>query len=601
MFSLRWSRARGVNRGKPGPAGGHGRRLALLGSLIAASLLQTGCQSGPFSPCGCIGRRVDLVMSTFRRDRAAPCCGSSGVVAESGCVPSGVPVESIGVPVGSPVGVPSTVPLTPPATELEPLPSAKPGAAPSSTVRPYPSGSGSSSTGTKTNSSYDALRTGDRLQRGRTDNLTSTLIATPVPADRTAQGSSRTAPRNAVLRADNQGESVLDHLPPLDLPNDVTEKSATPPVAPSARRKPETSTPGPAPASDHLTGRSPRESELNLAAASQPAPEPASPAGGAPGIAQFAAVDLKLAGGSVPSQAGLDWLAEKGYRTLVDLRESSEASPSFIAEATGRGLRYIALPVSLKTLGKTQLDRYNFELAAGDARPLYFFDSKGARAGALWYIRRITTERISSQIAHREAEDLGLTAQDDWLSTTACLERLETPRGAVSQAVKPASTTEPGRASSPAAASSSAPPPIGRLESTAPASEAASSPNRPAPAGCVKAALQTVAAATAEVVARAEPVQPSTPARTQGSVDPVLQPQIAVSLLDPADARPSPAPAGHLDSTAWRPLAALLVTGLTFPLAYWTRSLIPTMVSRTRASLPAPGRRLRSLPRESDA
>ena len=445
-----------------------------------------------------------------------------------------------------------------------------------------------------------ALRTGDRLQRGRTANLASTLIATPVPSDRPAQGSSRTAPRNAALQADSQGESVLDHLPPLDLPNDVTEKSATPPVAPSTRRKPETSTPGPAPASDHLTGRSPRESELNLAAASQPEPEPASPAGGAPGIAQFAAVDLKLAGGSVPSQAGLDWLAEKGYRTLVDLRESSEASPSFIAEATSRGLRYIALPVSLKTLGKTQLDRYNFELAAGDARPLYFFDSKGARAGALWYIRRITTERISSQIAHREAEDLGLTAQDDWLSTTACLERLETPRGAVSQAVVPASTTEPGRTSSPAPSSSSAPPPIGRLESTAPASEAESRPNRPAPADRVKAALQTVAAATAEVVARAEPVQPSTPARTKGSVDPVPQPQIAVSLLDPADARQSPAP-GHFESTAWRPLAAILVTGLTFPLAYWTRSVIPTMVSRTRASLPAPGRRLRSLPRESDA
>ncbi|MBV8309418.1 MAG: hypothetical protein JO344_03355, partial [Planctomycetaceae bacterium] len=159
-------------------------------------------------------------------------------------------------------------------------------------------------------------------------------MATPVPADGTARDSSRNAARNEVWQADSQGESVLDHLPPLDLPSDVTEKSATPPIAPSARRKPQT--PSPTPASDHLTGRSPREPELNLATTSQPVPEPASTAGGAPGIAQFAAVDLKLAGGSVPSPAGLDWLAEKGYRTLLDLRESSEVSPSFIAEATGR-------------------------------------------------------------------------------------------------------------------------------------------------------------------------------------------------------------------------------------------------------------------------
>ena len=395
---------------------------------------------------------------------------------------------------------------------------------------------------------------------------------------------------------------MLDHLPPLDLPNDVTEKSVTPPIAPPARRKPgtPTPTPTPAPASDHLTGRSPRESELNLAATSQPAPEPASPAGGAPGIAQFAVVDLKLAGGSVPSPAGLDWLVEKGYKTLVDLRESSEASPSFIAEATGRGLRYIALPVSLKTLGRTQLDRYNFELAAGDARPLFFFDSKGARAGALWYIRRITTERISSQIARREAEDLGLSTQDDWLLTTACLERLENPRAAVSQAAVDARTTEPGRASSPPPSSSSSPPPVSRQVPPAPASEAEKRPTSPAPAARAKAAMQTTAAATAEVAAAAAPVQPSTFAPTHASANPEPQPRVAAGLVDPADARQSPAPK-HFDSMAWRPFAALVVTGLSFPLAYWTRSVIPTIVLRTRASLPAPGRRLRSLPRELDA
>src|SRR5271166_5588091 len=100
MFHLQWFRTRGVNRGKPGLPGGHGRRLALLGFLIASSLLETGCQSGPFSPCGCIGRRTNFITQAFRRDRNG-CCGSE-VVADGGCVPSGV---AVGAPV-APIIVP---------------------------------------------------------------------------------------------------------------------------------------------------------------------------------------------------------------------------------------------------------------------------------------------------------------------------------------------------------------------------------------------------------------------------------------------------------------------------------------------------------------
>ena len=99
MFNLQWFRARGIHRGKPGLPGGHGRRLAVLGILIATSLLETGCQSGPFSPCGCVGRTTNRLMSTFRRDRAA--CGE--VVSDGGCISSGVPVETV---VPAPVIVP---------------------------------------------------------------------------------------------------------------------------------------------------------------------------------------------------------------------------------------------------------------------------------------------------------------------------------------------------------------------------------------------------------------------------------------------------------------------------------------------------------------
>src|SRR5208282_246377 len=135
MFRLQWSRTLGVNRGKPGLPGGHGRRLALLGFLIAASLLETGCQSGPFSPCGFVGRTTSFIMSPFRHDRGCSTCGSE-VVADGGCYSSGVPVGVAGGPViyqnapmGSGQATPSTVPLQDSPQNLDAIPQANPGPA----------------------------------------------------------------------------------------------------------------------------------------------------------------------------------------------------------------------------------------------------------------------------------------------------------------------------------------------------------------------------------------------------------------------------------------------------------------------------------------
>ncbi len=146
---------------------------------------------------------------------------------------------------------------------------------------------------------------------------------------------------------------------------------------------------------------------MALTGTSAPTPEPTPTVGGAPGIARFVAVDLRLAAGSVPSAAGLDWLAEKGYKTLVDLRESSETNLPFITEVTRRGLRYIALPVGLKSIDRRHVTSFNLELAMSEARPLYFFDSDGTRAGTFWYIRRIAIDRVNNDIARARPRTSG--------------------------------------------------------------------------------------------------------------------------------------------------------------------------------------------------
>jgi protein tyrosine phosphatase (PTP) superfamily phosphohydrolase (DUF442 family) len=247
-----------------------------------------------------------------------------------------------------------------------------------------------------------------------------------------------------------------------------------------------------------------------------------------PGIKHFQGLEPNLAGGSLPSAIGLDWLAEKGYKTLLDLREPGPDQAAFIAEVTKRGLRYLPLPITLKTFDAEHVKRFNSELEQADARPLYFFDTEGDRAGAMWYIRRITVEqvKVDPKTAVQEARALGLSDNNIWLAAVAYLDK--------ALAVTP---------------------------SPSPATEAARAPQDPAPI---------------------EP--PKTPAPEAAQPRPV----------DTA-AQPAPAAPVHRDPTAWRSIAALMVTALGVPLAYWGPSAITAAV-RPRASLPAPGPKPKSLP-----
>jgi protein tyrosine phosphatase (PTP) superfamily phosphohydrolase (DUF442 family) len=291
--------------------------------------------------------------------------------------------------------------------------------------------------------------------------------------------------------------------------------------------------------------------------------------GAGTGIARFASVDPRLAGGSLPSTAGLGWLVEKGYRTVLDLRESAEVSPTFIAEVAKRGLRYVALPVSLKSLDSDRLARFQFELAAPEARPLFFFDSEGSRAGALWYIRRVTQDHVDPQLARREAEDIGLKTQDDWRLATDYIQKLEADRPRPT----PIRTGAAAMTSPPAAAS--------------------------VPSGLT--AQRSAVNADAEVDRDREPLLAVTADAQAERPDPSNPPVQGLTKSSPF----TPLPAAPSESGSpreplnWRPFAAMLVTGLSLPLAYWTRTVIPDAIARARASLPGPGPARRSLPLES--
>ncbi|MDG3006292.1 hypothetical protein [Paludisphaera mucosa] len=543
MFSLSWLRQRGLARARPSGRRRWAKALA-LGSLMVATMLQTGCRSGGFgsgcslfSPCGFPARATSRIMSPFRKigggfGTCGDGCGTAGcdspveygapVGVVSPAVPLGTSTPTIIQ--GSPV--PSTVPSSDSGTGLEPLPSATPDSAPTR------SRSGTSSGVRQPTSSYETRRP---VQNPGVD-LTQSVVSSP--ASRSTTDATRTRSR----ANDADPGSVLDHLPPLDLPPEVAERSDSPPVAPAAvktQSPASASAPAasPAAATTPTTTSAPAHDPSGRAAgdagaqapavaAAAPAPDVDVPTNGALGVARFAAVDLKLAGGSVPSTVGLGWLAEKGYRTLLDLRDPSKIDPAFIGEAARRGLRYVSFPTDLAKLDREHLDRFSSELSLDAARPLYFFDEDGRVAGALWYIRRVLNDKIGWDVARREAENLGLNDAASW---KIAREFVDSRVGVKPTAAAPAETPKP-------AAAPAAKPPV-----------------------------------QAQVVERRLAFAPT----------PVL----------PTVAAPTPARAGLVGSDVWQPFAAMLVTGLSFRMAFIGRASIPTILAKTRASLPAPAPR----------
>ena len=155
MFCIDWLHAGGATRGKPAP-NRQRRRYWRWGLLAGIALLQTGCQSGPFShcgdgssglfgPCGFFSRVSDRVFT--RNNRAGDCC-EPGVVS-GGTVVEAVPSAVVTPGVSSPYPPSSTRIITTPgstdsSTELSPT-------SPDPTAKSRlssPSGNGASRSGT---------------------------------------------------------------------------------------------------------------------------------------------------------------------------------------------------------------------------------------------------------------------------------------------------------------------------------------------------------------------------------------------------------------------------------------------------------------------
>ena len=401
MVSLRRFRGGGSAREAPPPGLQRRARPWVAIALAVVALGLEGCQSlqtvNPFNPCN-RGKCGGGLRRLFARPVAVDACEPGGI---SGGISEGVPIEAIPSPeavITTPA--PGAVIKTPPSeVEVPDLAPAEP--AP-------PAGEGASTSRGTDKSSYQTSlpREGLRLSR-------------------------RPAPRPSHSGPASPAVELLDHLPPPA--EEVTTPAAAPPQAAAPESKPKP-TPEPTPV------------------AVAPSPPPATEAAtAAPGIRRFKVVEPQLAGGSFPTDPGWDWLVETGYKTVLDLREPQEVRPQEVAAIDHRGLRYVALPIAPGAIDAPRVDRFREEIAQAGARPLFFCDTDGARAGVLWYIRRVGFDKIDPASARREAEELGPLDPPLLAAAEAYLGRLNAPApGPVPDPAPPAPAVVEPPASPPA-------------------------------------------------------------------------------------------------------------------------------------------------------
>ena len=235
----------------------------------------------------------------------------------------------------------------------------------------------------------------------------------------------------------------------------------------------------------------------------------------------------------------------------------SEIDPNFVDSVNDHGMVYLSLPIVADRLNPSRLARFDDLIARSENRPLYFCDSDGTRAGLVWYIHLRTVEGNDPQSAFQRAEEIGLTESQARLGEAFL----------ASHKTKARPVAAPAQAQAPPVAVAD----LARAEAPGPAPALPASSPAPTP--------------------------PPSPVAAPAPADTPTAPML------PGEDRPQASNARFREPIAWRPVAALVLTGIGVPLAYWSKSALSGLRSNRRrmASLPGSARRSLDPPAGSDA
>lgn len=124
----------------------------------------------------------------------------------------------------------------------------------------------------------------------------------------------------------------------------------------------------------------------------------------------FQNVTESLAIGNIISPEELRDIAQKGYRTIIDLCTVAEANPMNVEAAQNLGFEYIHLPVDRNNLKPETLQGF-IQTVDASSQPIYTRCASGLRAGVMTLLTLANREGWTEQEYLERHQALGLKHQ----------------------------------------------------------------------------------------------------------------------------------------------------------------------------------------------
>ena len=130
-----------------------------------------------------------------------------------------------------------------------------------------------------------------------------------------------------------------------------------------------------------------------------------------PGISNFARLETTIACAGVTSASAVPDIKKLGYKSIINLRESSEAGADVDGEeaaARSVGLNFVHLPFNIASPDPKLVDNFIAAVTNPANQPAFVHCAAGGRAASLWMIKRVEVDGWDQQKAMDEAVALGL-------------------------------------------------------------------------------------------------------------------------------------------------------------------------------------------------
>ena len=109
------------------------------------------------------------------------------------------------------------------------------------------------------------------------------------------------------------------------------------------------------------------------------------------GIVNYSRVDATVGCGGRVSPAAMTALKSEGYKSVINLREATEADANIDAgraAAQAAGLKYIHLPFNAASPDPKVVDSFLAAVADTSNQPVFIHCGSANRVGGLWMIKR---------------------------------------------------------------------------------------------------------------------------------------------------------------------------------------------------------------------